>query len=114
MTAANPNRNGTGTVYTAFTAGTAGSIINWMRFTPQGNTAAGSVRAFEYDLSNYHLLCDYATGSYNLSGAGTMAAVTIDFIPPPGQMYISANNSIVGCQNNGDGPWQLEVFGLDY
>lgn len=49
VNAANPNRDGTGTIVNVFTAGTNGSRIDDLYITPAVTTTAGMVRLYIHD-----------------------------------------------------------------
>lgn len=49
VNAANPNRDGTGTIVTVFTAGTNGSRIDDLYITPAVTTTAGMLRLYIHD-----------------------------------------------------------------
>lgn len=55
LSAANTNRDGTGTLVTVVTAGTNGSRIDKIRAVAAGTTAAGAIRLFLYDGTNTYL-----------------------------------------------------------
>ena len=55
-TAANTNRDGTGTIATVFTAGASGSRIDAISIKAIGTTTAGMVRLFVHDGTNARLL----------------------------------------------------------
>ena len=55
VTAANTNRDGTGTLATVFTAGTSGSRIDDISIVAPGVTTAGVVRLYVHDGANARL-----------------------------------------------------------
>ena len=55
LSAANTNRDGTGTVVTVFTSGASGSRVDRIDVVATATTTAGVVRIFVYDGSAYHL-----------------------------------------------------------
>lgn len=57
-TAANTNRDGTGTIATVFTAGSSGSRLERVRIQAAGTTTAGVVRLFVHDGTNARLLME--------------------------------------------------------
>lgn len=54
-TAANTNRDGTGTIATVFTAGSSGSRIERVRINAAGTTTAGVIRLYIHDGTNARL-----------------------------------------------------------
>lgn len=73
-TAANTNRDGTGTIATVFAAGTSGSRIDDVTVTAVGTTTAGMVRLFLHDGTNARLLREVAVSA--ITPSGTVAAFT--------------------------------------
>jgi hypothetical protein len=55
VSAANTNRNGTGTIVTVFTAGANGSRIDDIYITATGTVTAGVVRLYLNDVTNTYL-----------------------------------------------------------
>jgi hypothetical protein len=55
VSAANTNRDGTGTIATIFSAGAQGSLIELVRVVATGTTTAGVVRLYIYDGANASL-----------------------------------------------------------
>lgn len=55
VSAANTNRDGTGTLVTSYTAGEYGSIIHSIKVIATGTTTAGVVRVFVHDGANTRL-----------------------------------------------------------
>lgn len=56
VSAANTNRDGTGTIVTVLTGGANGTIIDFVRVVATGTTTAGVIRLFLYDGANTRLL----------------------------------------------------------
>ena len=55
LTAANTNRDGTGTLVTVVTPGSLGSYVDQIDVIAPGNVTAGVVRIFTYDGTNHRL-----------------------------------------------------------
>ena len=72
ISTANANRDGTGTVGTAFTAGSSGSRIDRVTVKATGTTTAGMVRLFVYNGSTYFLWREVAVAA--VTPSGTLAA----------------------------------------
>lgn len=53
LSTANPNRDGTGTIGTVFTAGASGSECLWCKVKARGTTTAGMIRLFLHDGTSY-------------------------------------------------------------
>lgn len=62
-TAANTNRDGTGTIATVFTAGASGSRIDDIAITATGTTTAGMVRLYLHDGTNARLWREVAVSA---------------------------------------------------
>jgi len=58
ISTANPNRDGTGTVATLFTAGASGSRIDSLSIKARGATSQGMIRFFIYDGVNYRFFTE--------------------------------------------------------
>lgn len=71
LSAANPNRNGTGTVVNILTAGIYGARIDKITIKAVGNTTDGMVRIFLFDGTTYFLYDEASIG-----------AITVDALTP--------------------------------
>jgi len=58
ISTANPNRNGTGTVATLFSAGALGSRVDSISIKARGATTQGMIRFFIHDGSNYRFFTE--------------------------------------------------------
>lgn len=56
LSAANTNRDGTGTIVDVLTAGTLGTRIDEVRLQASGTTSAGVIRLYIYDGTNTYLI----------------------------------------------------------
>ena len=56
VSAANTNRDGTGTIATILTGGSSGTLIDAIRIVATGTTTAGVIRLYLYDGANTRLL----------------------------------------------------------
>lgn len=56
LSAANTNRDGTGTIVDVVTGGSSGSRVDKVRVAASGTTTAGVVRLYLYDGSNTYLI----------------------------------------------------------
>lgn len=68
ISAANTNRDGTGTIVTIFTAGSSGSRIDRITIKATGTTTAGMVRFFIHDGTTYHLFREISISAITASG----------------------------------------------
>jgi hypothetical protein len=67
LSAANPNRDGTGTIVNVFTAGSAGSRIDDITISPAVTTTAGMVRFFIHDGANTRFWREFPIAANTLS-----------------------------------------------
>lgn len=74
LSAANTNRDGTGTLVTILTAGAAGTRIDDITIQATGTTTAGMVRLFLHDGTNARLVKEIAVSA--ITPSGTVAAFT--------------------------------------
>ena len=86
ITAANAARDGSGTLVTAFTAGTNGSLINQVTFTNDATAVGGSVakvcRVFVTDAAgaNPTLLAEVSMPAATSSNTAVGATATVTFV----------------------------------
>lgn len=74
ITAANTNRDGTGTLVTILTAGASGTRIDDITIQATSTTTAGMVRLFLHDGTNARLWKEIAVSA--ITPSGTVAAFT--------------------------------------
>lgn len=74
LSAANTNRDGTGTIVTVLTAGTSGSRVDDIVITATGTTTAGMVRLFLHDGTNARLFREVPVTA--ITPSGTVQAFT--------------------------------------
>lgn len=93
LSAANANRDGTGTVVTVFTAGSSGSKIEEVRITPAATTTAGMVRLYLHDGTTYTLLGEHAIAAATLSAsvASTTTSIVYDNLILPNGWSLRAS-----------------------
>lgn len=77
---ANTARSGTGTLGTVFTAGSAGSRIEWVQIKAQATMAAGTVTLFAFDGTNYYLLSEIQVIATTASS--TVPSFEAAYVPP--------------------------------
>lgn len=73
VSAANANRDGTGTIVTIFTAGASGSKIEEITIKSDADPADSTVVFYLYDGSNYHVWDEWDIGN---PAAGTTTVVS--------------------------------------
>jgi hypothetical protein len=74
VSAANTNRDGTGTIVTVLTAGTSGTRIDDITVTAVSTTTAGMVRLFLHDGTNARLWKEIPVSA--ITPSGTVSAFT--------------------------------------
>jgi hypothetical protein len=74
VTAANTNRDGTGTIVTVLTAGASGTRVDDVVITATGTTTAGMVRLYVHDGTNARLLREVSVTA--ITPSGTVSAFT--------------------------------------
>jgi predicted ThiF/HesA family dinucleotide-utilizing enzyme len=79
LSAANANRDGTGTIVTVFTAGASGSKIEEVSIVPAGTTTAGMVRLYLHDGTTAHLLSETAIAARTPSATVPVTVTTITY-----------------------------------
>lgn len=90
VTAANTNRDGTGTLVNVYTGGTSGSKILEVTVQGTGTTTAGMVRLYIYDGTNNRLFDEFVVSAITV-GASTAAfrvSKTYDNLILPSSTYI--------------------------
>lgn len=111
ISAANANRDGTGTIVDAKVAGAYGSAVTSVEIQAVGTTTAGMIRAYAYNGAAYRLLTPEVPVSA-ITPSATVAAFTATWAP------VSALNLPVGWKL-GFSTEKAETFnlitkGLDY
>lgn len=112
MTAANTNRDGTGTTYLLYTSAQRdGTRLGFLEFTPVGTIAAGVLRIFTYDGVNYRLWREVQTAAQTPSGTVAATNYTVTFndtpyvLPSGSSIYVSTHNAEV---------WNVHLWAGDY
>lgn len=101
LSAANTNRDGTGTIVTIMTAGADGSRVRKITITALGTTTAGMVRLYIHDGTNYTLWMEIQVGA--ITPSGTVAAWQ-EVIEIYGEeaLQLPALHSLRGSTHNGE------------
>lgn len=82
VSAANTNRDGTGTIVDIVTAASAGTVIEKIVVQAQVTTTAGMVRLFVHNGTNYRLFREYAIAAATPSASVAATRVTETFDVP--------------------------------
>lgn len=109
LSAANTNRDGTGTVVTLFTAGSSGSKVEEVRVVAAGTTTAGVVRLFVYDGTNYFLLDEVMVTAITPSTSVEVFTSTLFF----DNLLLPSGHSLRASTHNAE-TFKVSVFGGDF
>lgn len=113
VSVANTNRDATGTLSSAITAGANGSLLDAITFKAAVTSAAGTLRIFyAADGSTYRLLGEVTAAG--VTASGTVASEQLVWTPPSGvPMNMDANSTLKFCVNNSE-TWNVHVQLADY
>lgn len=110
VTAANTNRDGTGTIATIMTAGAEGSSVELIRVIATGTTTAGMVRIYVHDGSNARLYYEFPITANVPSG--TVEAYQKEFVPSK-PMVLPTGYSLRASTHNAE-TFNIHVHGGHY
>lgn len=99
VSAANTNRDGTGTLAAIFTAGASGSRIDRVTVQAVATTTAGMVRLFIHDGTNARLYAEVPVSA--ITPSGTTAAFRYQ-LPIEGGLSLPANYSLRAATHNAE------------
>ncbi len=102
LTAANPNRDGTGTLATVLAAGTSGSKIERVAIIATGTTTAGMVRLFLHDGTNARLLKEIPVTAVTPSGTLKAFEAAVDFSGPDQVLLLPNGWSLRAATQNAE------------
>lgn len=112
LSAANTNRDGTGTIVTIFTAGNDGSRIRKITITALSTTTAGMVRLYIYDGTNYALWKEIPVTAITPSGTVQAFQEVIEMFDEEA-LQLPALHSLRGSTHNAEN-FHVAVEGGDY
>jgi hypothetical protein len=110
MTAANTNRDGSGTMYGPLTADVRGTLVTGVLFQATVTTAAGLVRVFvspDGGTTKY-LIAEIVTPAVTVSG--TVGGATVTWVPPFGPLPLPSGSSLYFNTNNAE-TWDVFPVG---
>lgn len=110
LTTANPNRDGTGTLATVFTAGASGSRADRIVLKAVGPTTAGMIRVFVHDGTNARLIDEVAVPAVTPSAIVPSWETAFDL---PYGIPLPSGYSIRGSTERGE-TFNMFVFGGDF
>ncbi len=79
ISAANTNRDGTGTVVTVVTGALKGTLIELVRVKATGTTTAGMVRLFIHDGTNFRLYAEISVTA--ITPSATIQTFEAEYVP---------------------------------
>ena len=109
LSAANTNRDGTGTIITIVTAPAGGTRIDKVRAVAAGTTTAGVVRLFLHDGTNFRLLREIMVQAVTPSATVEVWSQDIDF---PGGLFLPNGWSLRASTHNAEN-FNVAVLGGD-
>lgn len=101
-TAANTNRDGTGTLVTVLTAGANGSRLERVRIVAAGTTTAGVVRLFIHDGTNARLLHEMLVSAITPSTTVQVWSADIDMSFNGGSILLPNGYSLRASTHNAE------------
>lgn len=113
VTAANTNRDGSGTIVTGWTAPSGGSRIDFIRGRAEGSTTAGMWRVFVTDTAgaNPRLIFEMVIAAVTV-GAGTEAhSAEVDLTEKP--LYLAAGQLLRFSTHNAEAA-NIFITGADF
>jgi hypothetical protein len=110
VSAANTNRDGTGTIATVKTAGASGTRIEYVRVVATGTTTAGVVRLFLHDGSNARLIAEVLVDAVT---PGTTTEVFSADWAPNEPIHIPTGYSLRASTHNAE-TFNVFVHGGDF
>jgi hypothetical protein len=101
-TAANANRDGSGTIATLLTAGASGSRIERVRIQAAGTTTAGVVRLFIHDGSSARLIREAMVTAITPSTSIAAFSADVDFSGPDQVLVLPTGYSLRVSTHNAE------------
>lgn len=112
VSAANTNRDGTGTVVTLFTAGAKGSRVHRVRIKAAGTTTAGMIRLFIHDGTNFRFWKEIPVTAITPS-ATVESFEAEEYMPGELALVLPAGWTIRGSTHNAE-TFNVFIEGGDY
>ena len=113
ISTANTNRDGTGTIVDVYTAGANGSRVDKVILQGIGTTAAGVIRLFYYDGTNYRLFFEQLVSAITPSGTVIANYYSINNTDGTPICYLPVNCKLSAAPNNSE-TWEVYCLGGDY
>lgn len=110
VSAANPNRDGTGTIVNILTAGASGSRIDRLRIKATATTTAGTIRIYVFDGTNIRLLLERIVAAIV---PGAAVAAFEDFVSFTGGLQLPATFALRASTEKAE-TFNIAAEGADY
>jgi hypothetical protein len=113
VSAADTNRDGSGTLATILSAGAAGSRVERVRIQAAGTTTAGVVRLYIHDGSNARLIKEVMVTAITPSALVEAFSADVDFSGPDQVLVLPTGYSLQVSTHNAE-TFNCFAFGGDY
>ncbi len=113
VSAANTNRDGSGTVVDLWTAGASGSRIENVAIRARGTTTAGVIRLYIYDGSTYFLIREYLVTAITPSTTVKVFEASENFSLLSNCLVLQTGYKLAASTHNAEN-FNLIVMGGDY
>ena len=112
LSAANTNRDGTGTIVTILTAGADGTVVRRITINSIGTTTAGMVRLYHHNGTSYTLLKEIPVTAITPSGTVEAWSEVIEYFGDEG-LRLPTGHSIRGSTHNAEN-FHVLIEGNDF
>lgn len=99
LSAANTNRDGTGTIVNVLAAGSAGTRIDEVRLTATGTTTAGMLRLYVFDGTTSHLVREVPVDANTASASNPVWQTSVREMG----LILQAGSSLRASTHNAEG-----------
>lgn len=113
LTAANTNRDGTGTLVDLFTAGASGSRIEHVEIVAASSTTAGVVRLFLYDGTNSRLIKEVLVTAATPSTSVPVFSTSLDFSTQGKVILLPSGYKLQASTHNAE-TFNVVAYGGDF
>lgn len=112
VSTANTNRDGTGTLASAFTGASTGSVVRRCRIAATGTTTDGMLRVYVYDGTNNRLIEEIPVPA-RAPGA-TIRTWTFLWTPSGGEVFLPSASYILKISTHNAETFHVTTEGMDY
>lgn len=114
VTAANTNRDGSGTIATVITAGANGSKVDHIDITATGTTTAGVVRLYISDGTNIYLWKEVLVTAITPSASVAAFTYSIDCSQPQNSLVLTASTYLLRASTHNTETFRIVCCGGDF